>query len=99
MKLLDALKRVPPEQLKDGEKELIADYSDAGVVNIVHLIYQHKGYEGHAKDYEFSGTSMREHWDMGLEDTKRTLRHTEWLLPPLGDDAVAIHDLHREDPV
>ncbi|MGY5804891.1 patatin-like phospholipase family protein [Rhizobium hainanense] len=98
MKLLSALKRVPKEQLTPEEEELIADYSDAGVVNIVHLIYQHKNYEGHAKDYEFSGTSMREHWDMGLEDTKRTLRHTEWLLPPFSDDAVAIHDLHREDP-
>ena len=99
MKLLGALKRVPKDQLTPEEEELIIDYSDAGVVNIVHLIYQHKNYEGHAKDYEFSGTSMREHWDMGLEDTKRTLRHTEWLLPPLSDDAVAIHDLHREDPV
>lgn len=99
MKLLSALKRVPKDQLTPEEQELIADYSDAGVVNIVHLIYQHKNYEGHAKDYEFSGTSMREHWDMGLEDTKRTLRHTEWLLPPFTDDAVAIHDLHREDPV
>jgi NTE family protein len=98
MKLLSALKRVPKDQLTPEEEELIADYSDAGVVNIVHLIYQHKNYEGHAKDYEFSGTSMREHWDMGLEDTKRTLRHTEWLLPPFSDDAVAIHDLHREDP-
>ncbi|AYG69472.1 MULTISPECIES: patatin-like phospholipase family protein [unclassified Rhizobium] len=99
MKLLGALKRVPKDQLTREEEELIADYSDAGVVNIVHLIYQHKNYEGHAKDYEFSGTSMREHWDMGLEDTKRTLRHSEWLLPPFTDDAVAIHDLHREDPV
>ena len=99
MKLLGALKRVPKDQLSPEEEELIADYSKAGVVNIVHLIYQHKNYEGHAKDYEFSGTSMREHWDMGLEDTKRTLRHTEWLLPPFSDDAVAIHDLHREDPV
>ncbi|KAA1179873.1 patatin-like phospholipase family protein [Rhizobium tropici] len=99
MKLLGALKRVPKDQLTPEEEELIADYSDAGVVNIVHLIYQHKNYEGHAKDYEFSGTSMREHWDMGLEDTKRTLRHSEWLLPPFSDDAVAIHDLHREDPV
>jgi NTE family protein len=98
MKLLGALKRVPKDQLTAEEEELIADYSDAGVVNIVHLIYQHKNYEGHAKDYEFSGTSMREHWDMGLEDTKRTLRHSEWLLPPFSDDAVAIHDLHREDP-
>lgn len=99
MKLLGALKRVPKDQLTPEEEELIADYSNAGVVNIVHLIYQHKNYEGHAKDYEFSGTSMREHWDMGLEDTKRTLRHTEWLLPPFSDYAVAIHDLHREDPV
>ncbi|MFK0161283.1 DUF3734 domain-containing protein [Rhizobium sp. NPDC090279] len=99
MKLLSALKRVPKDQLTPAEEELIADYSDAGVVNIVHLIYQHKNYEGHAKDYEFSGTSMREHWDMGLEDTKRTLRHSEWLLPPFTDDGVAIHDLHREDPV
>ncbi|NTF44757.1 patatin-like phospholipase family protein [Rhizobium rhizogenes] len=99
MKLLGALKRVPKDQLTPEEEELIADYSNSGVVNIVHLIYQHKNYEGHAKDYEFSGTSMREHWDMGLEDTKRTLRHTEWLLPPFSDDAVAIHDLHREDPV
>ena len=99
MKLLGALRRVPKDQLTPEEEELIADYSDAGVVNIVHLIYQHKNYEGHAKDYEFSGTSMREHWDMGLEDTKRTLRHSEWLLPPFSGDAVAIHDLHREDPV
>ncbi|TIW59284.1 MAG: patatin-like phospholipase family protein, partial [Mesorhizobium sp.] len=98
MKLLDALKRVPPELLKEGERDLIADYSDAGVVNIVHLIYQHKGYEGHAKDYEFSGTSMREHWEMGLEDTERTLRHRQWLTLPTNAESVTIHDLHREDP-
>ncbi|MBZ9978958.1 DUF3734 domain-containing protein, partial [Mesorhizobium sp. BR-1-1-10] len=98
MKLLDALKRVPSEQLREGEQELIADYSNAGVVNIVHLIYQHKGYEGHAKDYEFSGTSMREHWEMGLEDTERTLRHKKWLMLPTNADGVTIHDLHREDP-
>jgi NTE family protein len=99
MKLLNALKRVPREQLSQDEIALIEDYSKAGVVNIVHLIYQHKNYEGHAKDYEFSGTSMREHWDMGLEDTKRTLRHTQWMEPPANAEGVAIHDLHREDPV
>ena len=98
MKLLAALKRVPSEQLTPDEIALIADYSNAGVVNIVHLIYQHKGYEGHAKDYEFSGTSMREHWAAGLEDTQRTLRHREWLMPPASASGVAIHDLHREDP-
>jgi len=99
MQLLNTLKRVPREQLSAEEIAMIDDYSQSGVVNIVHLIYQHKNYEGHAKDYEFSGTSMREHWDMGLEDTKRTLRHTHWLMPPHNSEGVAIHDLHREDPV
>ena len=97
--LLDALRRLPEENLTPEERTLLAEHTKPGVVNIVHLIYQHKNYEGHAKDYEFSGTSMLEHWDMGLEDTKRTLRHSDWLLPPRNGDPVAIHDLHREDPV
>jgi NTE family protein len=73
MRLAEALKRVPPEALRSGEKEFIAECSNAAIVNIVQLIYQHKNYEGHARDYEFSGTSMREHWDSGYEDTLRTL--------------------------
>src|ERR1700731_5378263 len=59
----DALKRVLPEALRPGEKEFVSECSKSAVVTIVHLIYQHKNYEGHARDYEFSGTSMREHWD------------------------------------
>lgn len=98
MRLLDALQRVPPERLTPDEIALIEDYSRAGVVNIVHLIYQQKNYEGSAKDYEFSTASMREHWEAGREDTERTLRHRDWLLPPTSLIGVAIHDLHREDP-
>ncbi|MFC2249819.1 patatin-like phospholipase family protein [Labrys portucalensis] len=97
--LIDALKRVPKDLLTRDEQALIDSHAKLGLVNIVHLIYQHKNYEGHAKDYEFSGTSMREHWDMGLEDTQRTLRHRQWLLPPVdAEGGMAIHDLHREDP-
>jgi NTE family protein len=98
MRLLDALQRVPAEQLRDGEKELIADYSDAGVINIVHLIYQHKTYESDAKDYEFSGTSMREHRLAGYEDTMRTLRHGSWLKPPTSVAGIVVHDVHHDDP-
>jgi NTE family protein len=68
------------------------------LLNIVHLIYQHKNYEGHARDYEFSGTSMREHSDSGYEDTLRTLRHPEWLERSAISRGVTVHDLHREDP-
>ena len=52
-------------------------------MTILHLIYQQKAYEGHAKDHEFSGTSMREHWQSGYEDTLTTLKQRDWLrLPP-----------------
>jgi NTE family protein len=98
MKLLGALQRIPADKLTAAEKKLIEEYSKSADVNIVHLIYQHKEYEGSAKDYEFSGTSMREHWESGYEDTVRTLRHPEWLKRSSIRHGVSIHDLHREDP-
>jgi NTE family protein len=42
MRLAEALKRVPPETLRPDEKEFLAECSNAAVINIVHLIYQHK---------------------------------------------------------
>ena len=51
-------------------------------ITILHLIYQQKAYEGDAKDHEFSGTSMREHWQSGYEDTKRTLKRRDWIKMP-----------------
>ena len=98
MKLMDALRRLPEDKLKNGEKDLIAEYARSGDVNIVHLIYQKKEYEGHVQDFEFSGTSMREHWKSGYEDTVRTLRHPEWLRRSSIKHGISIHDLHREDP-
>jgi NTE family protein len=65
-------------------------------ITILHIIYQQKAYEGHAKDYEFSGTSMREHWQSGYEDTKRTLKRPEWLAIPSREVGVLVHDVHRE---
>jgi len=98
MHLIDALNRVPPDMLNPGEMEFLAEHSKASIVNIIQLIYQHKGYEGHARDYEFSGTSMRDHWDSGYEDTLRTLRHPKWLERSSVKRGVTLHDLHREDP-
>ena len=63
--ILEALQRVPEEKLQLGEPELMRDYLDAGLVNIVQLIYQQRAYEEQAKDYEFSADSMRDHWRAG----------------------------------
>ncbi|MBV8168259.1 MAG: DUF3734 domain-containing protein [Alphaproteobacteria bacterium] len=95
--LKDALDRVPAGQRTAADEAHLAALGALAPVNIVHLIYQQKTYEGHAKDYEFSGTSMREHWQAGHEDTKRTLKHRDWLGLATTAGGIAVHDLHREE--
>jgi hypothetical protein len=46
-------------RLTDEERRLKDELADLPEIAILQLIYQQKSYEGHAKDYEFSGTSMR----------------------------------------
>jgi NTE family protein len=48
-------------QLKDSKKKLVVELGRSAEVNIVCLICQKQEYEGHAQDYEFSGTPMRDH--------------------------------------
>ena len=96
--LRDALNLLPYERLTDAQTALKLELERLPEINIMQLIYQQKAYEGRAKDYEFSGTSMREHWDSGYEDTLRTLRHPEWLERSAITRGVTVHDLHREDP-
>lgn len=96
-RLKQALAKVPQELLTDEERRLQSELSDLPDIAILHLIYQQKSYEGHAKDYEFSGTSMREHWQSGYEDTMRTLKHRNWIAMPSPGKGVVVHDVHRED--
>jgi NTE family protein len=96
-RLYQALAKVPEEQLSDDERRLKEELSHLPEINILHIIYQQKAYEGHAKDYEFSGTSMREHWQSGYEDTRRTLKHQKWLVMPPPGSGIFVHDVHREE--
>jgi NTE family protein len=95
-KLYQALAKVPEELLREEERRLRDDLQDLPEITILQLIYQQKAYEGHAKDHEFSATSMREHWQSGSADTKRTLRHKQWLEMPAQGDGCLVHDVHRE---
>ena len=60
------------------------------------LIYHHKEYEGDSKDYEFSKLTMQEHWAAGLEDTRKTLRHRDWLKLPHAKIGMTVHDVHQD---
>ena len=83
--------------MTDQDRQIKSDLSRLPDITILHIIYQQKAYEGHAKDYEFSGTSMREHWLSGYEDTKRTLKHQKWLKMPMQGAGIVVHDVHREE--
>ena len=91
-----ALLKVPPADLTDEEREMLEKLKMLPALTILQLIYQQKAYEGNAKDYEFSGTSMREHWQSGYEDTKRTLTRKDWLAMPPENVGIVTHDVHRD---
>ncbi len=91
----EAVLRIPEQLRTEEDLQTLQDYEKSGPVNICHLIYQEKSYERDFKDFEFSGTSMRDHWQSGIEDTLKTLRHRKWLTKPDKSEGVVVHDVHR----
>jgi NTE family protein len=91
------LAKLPEDQLDEPERALKARLASVPQATILQLIYQQSAYETQSKDYEFSGTSMRDHWESGYRDTQRTLRHRDWLNVPAGDAGLIVHDIHRVD--
>jgi NTE family protein len=95
--LKQVLDKLPDDALNEEERDAKRRLHHLPGVTILQLIYQQMAYEGQAKDYEFSSTSMREHWEAGYRDTERTLRHKDWLAIPATDGGIVVHDVHRLD--
>ena len=72
------------------------EMTEVGVKNVIHLIYHKKTYERGYKDYEFSASTMREHWESGLQDIENTFRHLDWFMLPKTDDIFVTHDIHQK---
>jgi NTE family protein len=90
--------RLPEDAKSDPEMQEIAELACERAYNIIQLIYQSKTYEGHSKDYEFGLDAMREHWQSGLDDIRRTLADPRRLdRPTASEDGVVSHDVHRQD--
>ena len=94
--LYKALTKLPDDQLSADERKIKAELKKLPEIAILQLIYQQTAYEGDAKDHEFSGTSMREHWASGHDDTRRTLTRRDWITMPADGMGLVIHDVHRE---
>jgi NTE family protein len=91
--MADLFEKLPEDLQNCAEAQLLRPATDHKVYNIAHLIYRAKNYEGHSKDYDFSLTSMREHWRAGYHDAVRTLRHPEVLERPTNHEGVFAFDL------
>ncbi len=91
------LAKVPDDALSDDERARKAELADMSRISVLQMIYQQAAYEGQAKDYEFSASSMREHWDSGHRDTVRTLGNEAWLQIPSEDVGIVFRDIHRAD--
>jgi NTE family protein len=92
------LQKLPESLREDEDARFIARACAEGPhMSVVHLIYREKNYETQSKDYEFSRVSMEEHWQAGVNDTRRTLRHEHlWLSPPEGPAGVRTFDITRD---
>lgn len=86
-----------PENLKNTEEaQMLYKASDVHVYNIVHLIYRARHHEGFSKDYEFSRSSMEDHWKAGYTDTVRSLRHKTILRRPDCAEGIKTFDVAEE---
>jgi NTE family protein len=84
------IEKLPRNLADDPDVEFIKQCSKHSVsMSIVHLIYREKNYETQTKDYEFSRVSMEEHWQAGVNDTRRSLLHQNLWLEP-ADDMVPV---------
>jgi len=92
------LAKLPADLKKDADVGMLGElWGHCASTSIVHLIYREKYYETQSKDYEFSRLSMEDHWQAGVNDTRRTLRHEEqWLTPPDAFAGVRTFDITRD---
>jgi NTE family protein len=93
----ELLAHVPSDLRKaDPLFRLAEEAADGSAINVVHLIYKNKPYEGHYKDYEFSVDTMHEHWESGLEDIRDSFAHRDWFDVPSREQGFVTHDVHRQ---
>lgn len=76
----DMIAKLPPDLADDPEIEVLQAFSRENAITVVQLIYQGAAYESGSKDYEFSRTTMIEHWAAGLADATRTVHDRQHIL-------------------
>ncbi len=90
--------KLPASLRDDPDAKALAALPAEAAVSVVHLIYRSKHYESQSKDYEFSRTSMLEHWAAGMTDTQTTLEDPRWLGREVPSHGVHVFDFAADRP-
>ncbi|MGE0845324.1 MAG: patatin-like phospholipase family protein [Flavobacteriaceae bacterium] len=85
--------KLPPELADDPDLQFLKQARREPPVTVLHLIYRDRAWRGHARDYEFSRTSMEEHWEAGRRDVLTSLSHPDWLGRAPAKPGVTTYDL------
>jgi NTE family protein len=87
------LAKLPAELSRDPDVVALAALAAEHAVNVVHLIYRKRGWEGGASDFEFSRTTMEHHWAEGVAAIAETMRHDSLLARNIVNGKTAAFDL------
>ena len=89
------LKKLPDELKDDPDVSRLRELSAERAVNVVHLIYRAHGWEGGARDFEFSRASMEHHWAEGRAAIAETMKKDSLLARNIIDGRTAAFDLGK----
>ncbi|EQB31729.1 membrane protein [Sphingobium ummariense RL-3] len=91
------LDKLPPDLQDDPDARKLRDMLDCGAVNIVHLIYRSRNWESGAKDFEFSRTTMLDHWSQGRDAVEEVMHKGDLIARNILDGRSATFDLDSPD--
>jgi len=88
--------KLPKELKNDPDARALHAQCCNAAVTIVHLIHRRKNYFTQSKDFEFSRTSIEDHWQSGLADVQQTFDHKDWKTRKKPTADVTVFDLAGE---
>ena len=88
------LGKLPPRLRDDPDYKLLQPLCSRRThITILHLINRRLDYSSSDKDFLFSRTFVRQLWEAGLEDVRRSCAHPQWLKAAQTVDGVRVFDL------
>ncbi|MBV9842850.1 MAG: patatin-like phospholipase family protein [Sphingomonadaceae bacterium] len=87
--------KLPPELADDPDARALACAAQEHAVNVVHLIYRANGWEGGARDFEFSARTRTEHWQAGRAAVAETIDRASLIATNIADGKTAAFDLTK----